>query len=98
MSVNASSVGPTNMEGTFMAGHRNPTLRRQALISKRIEAAMGPLERARVNAGLSLPEVAIAVQRDTVTVRRWELGRATPAQPTMLTLARLYGVAVADLA
>jgi transcriptional regulator with XRE-family HTH domain len=49
------------------------------------------MERVRVAAGLSVPEVATALTRCTATVLRYEAGKHTPPQAVLLAMARLYG-------
>lgn len=55
------------------------------------------LERARLAAGLSLPEVATALTRHPASVRAWERGTTTPPQAAMVALANLYAVPVSAL-
>lgn len=59
--------------------------------------AASPMERARIRAGYTIPEVAAKLTRCTATVRRWELGQRMPSQDVMLALAGLYGVPAAEL-
>lgn len=55
------------------------------------------MQRARLAAGLTVPEVATALTRCTATVLRYEAGKHTPPQAVMLAMARLYGCPVTEL-
>lgn len=50
------------------------------------------MERARLSAGYTIPEVAVKLARCTTTIRRYELGQTQPSRDVFLALARMYGV------
>ena len=52
---------------------------------------------ARVNAGLSVIEVAQILGVTDVAIYNWETNRGYPRIPTLIKLARLYGVTVDEL-
>ena len=55
------------------------------------------LERARINAGLSLTEVADNLSRCTATIRRYETGQTKPPTHCLLAMAKLYDCTVDEL-
>jgi len=57
----------------------------------------GAMERARVAAGYTVPDVAAAMHRNPATITRWERGQHAPSRDCLIALARLYGVGAAEL-
>lgn len=55
------------------------------------------MQRARIAAGLTIPDVAAKVCRCTTTVTRWERGITTPPRDVFVALANIYGVPAAEL-
>lgn len=55
------------------------------------------LKGARVNAGLTQTEVAERLNVSTVSVNKWENGRAEPTFNTVKKLCELYGVDLSQI-
>jgi transcriptional regulator with XRE-family HTH domain len=49
------------------------------------------MERARISAGFTIPEVAARLTRNPASVRRWELGQHQCSRDVLLALAKMYG-------
>ena len=56
-----------------------------------------PLQRARVNAGISQDAVADALDCDIRTVQRYEAGEQSPTQQMLLIMKDLFKCEIADL-
>ena len=50
------------------------------------------LKAARVNAGLTLEDVAKSMMKSKQTIINWEKGRSVPSVPDMEYMVKLYGI------
>ena len=57
-----------------------------------MDAIQISLRAARVNAGLTIEDVAAEMQRSKQTIINWEKGKSVPRIPDIEMLSKLYGI------